>query len=190
MISSCEELSQSREFLYQAADSLEKDGLEHNRDVEVGAMIEVPATVVIADMLADMVDFFSIGTNDLVQYSLAIDRGNRQVAHLFQALHPAVIRMIQQVVEVGKAKGVEVVMCGEMAGAPINIPILLGLGMEHLSMNPPSIPIIKNTIRLLRAKESREFIGEVFQQTTAAEITRLVEETFGHILPQTPGNIL
>ena len=188
MISSYEELVEALAHLDRAADALKKEGIEHNRDLEVGVMIEVPAAAVIADMLADLVDFFSIGTNDLVQYSLAIDRGNRQVAHLFQAHHPAVLRMIKQIVEVGQNKGIEVVMCGEMAGAPGNIPLLLGLGLEQLSMNPTSIPAIKNTIRSLSANTCRQFMQEALLQTSAEAITALVQEQFGHILPQVPDN--
>lgn len=186
LISAYEEMVQAREALDTAADSLKKEGLEHNSGIEVGAMIEVPATVIIADMLADIVDFFSIGTNDLVQYSLAIDRGNRQVAHLFQTFHPAVIRMIRQVIEVGKSKGVDVVMCGEMAGFPINLPILLGLGLERLSMNPPAIPIMKNAIRSMKAGDTKSFMEEVFTKNTAAQISDLVTQRFGDLFPSLP----
>ncbi|ABW68501.1 phosphoenolpyruvate--protein phosphotransferase [Desulfosudis oleivorans] len=186
LISAYEEMVQAREALDTAADSLKKDGLAYNGDIEVGAMIEVPATVIIADMLADIVDFFSIGTNDLVQYSLAIDRGNRQVAHLFQTFHPAVIRMIRQVIEVGKSKGVDVVMCGEMAGFPINLPILLGLGLERLSMNPPAIPIMKNAIRSMKAGDTKSFMDEVFTKNTAAQISDLVHQRFGDLFPSLP----
>ncbi|MFZ5565286.1 MAG: phosphoenolpyruvate--protein phosphotransferase, partial [Thermodesulfobacteriota bacterium] len=187
LISCYEELEQAREALEAAAGSLTKDGLAYSRNIEVGAMIEVPSTVIIADMLADLVDFFSIGTNDLVQYSLAIDRGNRQVAHLFQTFHPAVIRMIRQVIEVGKSKGVDVVMCGEMAGSPVNMPILLGLGMERLSMNPPVIPVIKNVIRAMKAEDARVFMDEVFKKTTAAQISDLVTRRFGDLFAAMPG---
>lgn len=187
LISGYEELEQARQALDKAADSLKKEGLEHNSDIEVGAMIEVPSTVIIADMLADIVDFFSIGTNDLVQYSLAIDRGNRQVAHLFQTFHPAVIRMIKQVIDVGKSKGVDVVMCGEMAGSAVNMPILLGLGMERLSMNPPAIPVVKNIIRSMKAGDARVFMDEVFKKTTAAQINDLVQQRFGELFASMPG---
>ncbi|MFP4040485.1 MAG: phosphoenolpyruvate--protein phosphotransferase [Desulfosudaceae bacterium] len=187
MISSCEETSEAIAHLDKAAESLEKDGLEYNRDIEIGIMIEVPATVIIADKLAEMVDFFSIGTNDLVQYSLAIDRGNRKVAHLFQSVHPAIIRMIKHVVTVARENKVDVVMCGEMAGIPVNMPILLGLGLKALSMNPPSLPVIKNTIRLLRMDESRDFIQDVLQQNTSADTSKLIHDRFGHVFADRPG---
>jgi len=169
-------------YLDKVSEDLTREGVEHNRDIEVGVMIEVPSAVVIADILADMVDFFSIGTNDLVQYSLAIDRGNRHVAHLFQSLHPAVIRMIKHIIEVGAEKDVDVVMCGEMAGVPINLPVLLGLGLSSLSMNLPSIPVIKNVARALSAADSKEFINEVLVQTSSEDINNLVAEKFGTLV--------
>jgi len=181
MISSVEEITEAISHLDQAAKSLKKDKLEYNRDIDVGIMIEVPSTVLIADILADLVDFFSIGTNDLIQYSLAIDRGNRKVAHLFQTLHPAIIRMIRQVVQISREKNIDLVMCGEMAGAPINMPVLLGLGMRQLSMNPPSIPIIKKTIRALDVKTSEAFIDEIIQQTSSSGISELIQEKFGDV---------
>jgi len=187
MISSVDETIEAIRHLDMAAKSLKKDKLEYNRDIDVGIMIEVPSTVLIADILADLVDFFSIGTNDLVQYSLAIDRGNRKVAHLFQTLHPAIIRMIRQVVQISREKDIELVMCGEMAGVPINMPILLGLGMKNLSMNPPSIPIIKNIIRSLDVKTSESFIKEVLKQTSSSDISELIQKKFGDVFLNMPG---
>ncbi len=187
MVSSYEEVVQAKEALLAAEDSLKKDGLDHNSGIEIGAMLEVPSAVIIAEMLADIVDFFSIGTNDLIQYSLAIDRDNRQVSHLFQTLHPAVIRMIKHVIEVGKAKGVEVVMCGEMAGAPAYMPVLLGLGLERLSMNTPAIPIIKNVIRLLKADDARHFMDDVLKQPTAEDVNDLLQKRFGDVFLPMPG---
>lgn len=187
MISSVEETIEAIKHLDHAAASLKKDKLEYNREIDVGIMIEVPSTVLIADMLADLVDFFSIGTNDLIQYSLAIDRGNLKVAHLFQTLHPAIIRMIRQVVQVSREKGIDLVMCGEMAGAPINLPILLGLGMRTLSMNPPSIPIIKAIVRSLNVKISEKFIGQVLKQTSSSDISDLIQKDFGDVFLNMPG---
>ncbi len=120
MISSVDEVLEAKKILHQVADSLSKENIPFNKDIKIGIMIEVPSAVVIADILADHVDFFSIGTNDLVQYSLAIDRSNRQVAHLFQILHPAVIRMVKHVVSVGQEKNINVGRCGGMGGDPVN----------------------------------------------------------------------
>jgi len=182
MISAYYEICEARRLLDSAADSLEKEGLAYNRDIEVGMMIEVPSAVILADLLADKVDFFSIGTNDLIQYALAIDRNNRQVAHLYQPLDPAVIRMIKQVADVAKDKGIGVYMCGEMAATPHHIPLLLGLGIGELSMNPQSIPHIKKVIRTLSLSDARAFVQEALKKKTAREVFGLIRERYGHIL--------
>ena len=185
MISSCEEIYETRRILIDAADSLEKDGLEYNREIEFGIMIEVPSAVIMADAMARMVDFFSIGTNDLVQYTLAIDRGNRHVAYLYNPLHPAVIRLIKQLVDVGKKAGIKTYMCGEMAAGITHLPILMGIGISELSMSPQSIPLVKNAIRKISVAESREFLKNVLVQPTTADIIRLLEDTYGGILSET-----
>ena len=127
-------------------------------------------------------DFFSIGTNDLVQYTLAIDRGNKDVAHLFNTLHPAVLKMIERVVEVGKKKKVRVSMCGEMAGDPVYIPVLLGLGLDELSMRPQTIPEVKSIIRALSRDDCRLFMKEVMKMSTASEIEAFLHDRFGDII--------
>ena len=183
LISNYEEVITAKAMLNEAALSLKRDGIPFNRDIEIGIMIEVPSAVIMADKLAEVVDFFSIGTNDLIQYSLAIDRGNRQVAHLYQPFHPAIIRMIRQVTEVGKKKGIKVYMCGEMAGDPLAIPILVGMGIDELSMNPQSIPSVKQMIRMLSAAEAKRFVKEVLKRSTAREIQNLLEEIYGKLVP-------
>ncbi len=182
MISGLDEVFQAKKLLDEAAESLDKEGVPFNRDVEVGAMIEVPSAAVMADVMAKEVDFFSIGTNDLIQYSLAIDRGNRHVAHLYEPLHPAIIRMIRQVSDAGRDKGIKTFMCGEMASYPIHIPILLGLGIDEISMNPQSIPAVKSMIRSLNIEDTRLFALEVLKQTKAADIIDLVRTSYGEIL--------
>jgi phosphotransferase system enzyme I (PtsI) len=143
MISTYFEICEANRILDEAAQSLEKEGLPYKRDIEIGVMIEVPSAVIMADAIAEKVDFFSIGTNDLIQYSLAIDRGNEQVSHLYQPLDPAIIRMLKHVTDAAKEKEIKIFMCGEMAGTPHHIPLLLGIGMDELSMNPQTIPDIK-----------------------------------------------
>jgi phosphotransferase system enzyme I (PtsI) len=182
MISAYFEICEARKLLDQAAESLVKDGLPYNRDIDIGIMIEVPSAAIMADFLAEKVDFFSIGTNDLIQYALAIDRGNRQVSHLYQALDPAVIRLIKHTADVAKDKGIKVYMCGEMAGTAHHIPLLLGLGMDELSMNPQSIPHIKRVIRSLSLGDARSFIREALKKRTARGIFGLVREAYGDIL--------
>jgi phosphotransferase system enzyme I (PtsI) len=182
MISAYFEICETRKLLDQAAESLAKDNLPYNRDIDIGIMIEVPSAVILADLLAEKVDFFSIGTNDLIQYTLAIDRGNQHVAHLYQPLDPAVIRLIKQAADVAKDKGIKVYMCGEMAGTAHHIPLLLGLGMDELSMNPQSIPHIKLVIRSLSLGEARSFLQEALKMRTARGVFGLLREAYGDIL--------
>ncbi|WP_373497878.1 phosphoenolpyruvate--protein phosphotransferase [Desulfococcus sp.] len=182
MISSCEEVRQAKALLKEAADALAAEGTEFEYNVDVGIMIEVPSAVTIADMLAPEVDFFSIGTNDLIQYALAIDRSNRYVSHMYQPLHPAIIRMIRTVVDVGHQKGIKVFMCGEMAGDPIYLPVLLGLGLDELSMNAQSIPLVKNAIRKLSLKESRAFMYRVFKEKMESHVEAMLKSAYAGVL--------
>jgi phosphotransferase system enzyme I (PtsI) len=182
MISSLEEVVQAKALLREAAASLDAENRPFRADIEVGIMIEVPSAVILADVLAEEVDFFSIGTNDLIQYALAIDRGNRYVSHLYHPLHPAILRMIRHVTEVGRDRGVNVYMCGEMAGDPLHLPILIGMGLQELSMNPQAIPAVKNAIRNLRVGELPEFLDEIQALRRQDQIHGLLRERFGHIL--------
>ena len=184
MISTYFEICEANRILDEAAESLEREGLPYKRDIEIGAMIEVPSAVIMADVIAENVDFFSIGTNDLIQYSLAIDRGNEQVAHLFQPLDPAIIRMLKHVADVAKEKEIKIFMCGEMAGTPHHIPLLLGIGMDELSMNPQTIPDIKRVIRSLNVEDARSFLQDVLKQTTAKNTFELIKATYGSILAE------
>ena len=182
MISAYFEICEAKKLLDQAAESLEKEGLSYNREIEIGIMIEVPSAVVLADLLAEKVDFFSIGTNDLIQYALAIDRLNPHVAHLYQPLDPAVIRLVKQVADVAKNKGIEVFMCGEMAAVAHHIPLLLSLGLDELSMNPQSIPHIKRVIRSLSLSDAQTFMQEVLTQRTARGVFEVLKEAYGDML--------
>jgi phosphotransferase system enzyme I (PtsI) len=182
MISGIEEVEQAIALLDEAARQLQQQGVAFNRDIPVGIMIEVPSAVITADILAEKVDFFSIGTNDLIQYTLAIDRGNRHVAHLHQPLHPAILRMIKRTCDVGREKGISIYMCGEMAAEPLFAPILLGLGVGELSMNPQAIPIVKNAIRAIDTTDLGFFLEEVLKMTTAQAVEALLENTYGSIV--------
>ncbi len=184
MVSCHEEIIKAKKFLKDAEVSLEKEGIKFDENIEIGIMIEVPSAVILADVMAKDVDFFSIGTNDLVQFSLAVDRGNRQVAHLYHTLHPAVIRMIKSVADAAKDNNIKVFMCGEMAGDPVNVPILLGLGMDRLSMNPQSIPAVKRMIRSLKVKDTKPFLKEVLKKTSTKCISDLVMDTYGGIVSE------
>ena len=181
MISGVEEVKQAVQLLDEAAKYLEQQGITHNRDVPVGIMIEVPSAVITADILAEKVDFFSIGTNDLIQYTLAIDRSNRHVAHLYQPLHPAILRMIKQTCDVARTAGIKTYMCGEMAGEPLYAPILLGLGVDELSTNPQTIPQVKDAIRSIDTKDIGDFMDAVMRQTTPDAVEALVAEKYGAV---------
>jgi phosphotransferase system enzyme I (PtsI) len=183
MISTLEEICEAKKILNQTADALDQEGIDFKRDIEIGIMIEVPSAVIMADLMAKEVDFFSIGTNDLIQYSMAIDRDNQKVAHLYQPLEPAVIRMVKHVADVAKSSHIKLYMCGEMASYPINIPILLGMGMDELSMNPQSIPAVKAMIKSLSIKDSEQIMEDVLKQTSAADVFNLLKEVCGDILP-------
>ena len=182
MISCLDEVHHAKRMLNEAADSLDKEGVIFNENIEVGIMIEVPSAAILADVMAKEVDFFSIGTNDLIQYTLAVDRGNAQVAHLYQPLHPAVIRMIKHVADVAGDHDVKISMCGEMSGDPVNMPILLGLGINRFSTNPQSIPTTKSIIRMLNVEDAELFINEVLKETTETGVMELVLSTYGSIL--------
>ncbi len=184
MIASWEEIQAAIEMMDAAAEVLESEGKAYQRDIPVGAMIEVPSAVIMADALADRVDFFSLGTNDLIQYTLAIDRGNTEVAHLFQPLHPAILRMVRHVTTVAREKGIRTYICGEMASDPLNIPILIGLGLDELSMNPQAIPAVKSMIREIDAASSAAFLDKVMQIDNVKKINDLVESTYGPILQE------
>lgn len=184
MISGMEEIFQIKEILEELRLELKKGGVPFDPHVKIGIMIEIPSAATIADLLAREVDFFSIGTNDLIQYTLAIDRVNEHVAYLYNPLHPAVIRLIKNVVEAAHSNGIEVVMCGEMAGEPLYLPILLGLGIDKLSMNPLCILKIKKILRSMTHYESLEFIKVIDQFKTAIEIENFMRQEMRKRLPE------
>jgi phosphoenolpyruvate-protein phosphotransferase (PTS system enzyme I) len=186
MISCRSEIRQARQIVHEVAVDLEKEGLPFNRDIEVGILIEVPSAVVMADILADECDFFSIGTNDLIQYAFAIDREHKKVLHLYDPLHPAVIRLIAQVVSAAEKKGVKVFICGEMAGTPLYVPLLLGLGLDELSMNPQAIPAVKHLIRALKVEDTRRLVKKIAGLSDAAEVAAAITETYGELLANAP----
>jgi phosphotransferase system enzyme I (PtsI) len=182
MISGHDELIQVKRHLKNATDELMKEGIKCNPNIEVGVLIEVPSAVIMADVLAKEVNFFSIGTNDLIQYSLAIDRGNPRVAHLYRPLHPAVIRMLKQIADAAAGEKIRAYMCGEMAGEPIHVPLLLGLGLTELSMNPQSIPMVKRMIGELNLKECRRCAKEIMKETTVEAVIERMHQIYGDLV--------
>ncbi len=179
MISGVDELRQARAVLDEARAELVAEGVVIGADLEVGVMVEMPSAVMVADLLAREVAFLSIGTNDLIQYALAIDRVNEHVGYLYHPLHPAILRMVKMVVDAGHAAGIRVGMCGEMAGEPLFAAVLLGLGLDELSMNATSIPAVKTVLRGTRIDEAKALAKEALTLATAAEVEALVERTMG-----------
>ena len=183
MISSVEEIIRVKAVLKRAIVELENQDKIFNKDIPLGIMIEVPSAVIMAEELASHVDFFSIGTNDLIQYSLAIDRSNRRVAHLYQALNPAVLKMIKMTCEAAWKKGIDVTMCGEMAGDPINIPVLLGFGLINFSMNSASVPVVKKMVRQMDFNQAKKNAEKIIGFQTTEEISTFFQEEYKKILP-------
>jgi phosphotransferase system enzyme I (PtsI) len=182
MISGFQEIVQIKSILQEVKEDLVKKNQSFDPELEIGIMIEIPSAVTIADLLAREVDFFSIGTNDLIQYSLAIDRVNEHVSYLYEPLHPAVLRVISNVIDAAHNAGIKVSMCGEMAGESMYVPILVGLGLDALSMNALSILKVKKMIRSVSYKEAREFLKEIYKLYTASEIeSYLKRETLNHL---------
>ncbi|MCP4117913.1 MAG: phosphoenolpyruvate--protein phosphotransferase [Desulfobacteraceae bacterium] len=183
MISCVEEIIQVKKVIETAVWELEDEEKIYNKNIPLGIMIEVPSAVIMAEELGEHVDFFSIGTNDLIQYSMAIDRRNRQVAHLYNPFNPAVIRLVKMTMDAAEKTGVDVVMCGEMAGDPVNLPVLMGLGLKELSMNPGSIPIVKQVIRKLDSKDTETLVEQILTMRDVSGITDLVKTRYKSILP-------
>jgi phosphotransferase system enzyme I (PtsI) len=182
MISSLGEVLEAKKILNQCKIELDEKKIKWDKKIKTGIMIEIPSAAIIADILAKEVDFFSLGTNDLVQYTLAIDRGNEEVAHLYNELNPAVLRLIQNTVTVAEKNKIEISICGEMAGNPLNIPLLLGLGIKNLSMYPHGIPQIKQIIRELNIKEAAALTKEIFRQNNCEDSKNLIRYKYGDSL--------
>ncbi|HUH97703.1 MAG TPA: phosphoenolpyruvate--protein phosphotransferase [Anaerolineales bacterium] len=176
MVSDLAELRRARQLVEEVKAELKQEGLQFAEDVPVGIMVETPAAAVLVDVLSEAADFFSLGTNDLTQYTLAVDRGNATVAALYQPLHPAVLRLIQQTIKLAHAKGKWVGMCGELAGMAKAIPILLGLGLDEFSMNPRAIPDAKHLIRQLDDGYARKIAKHALKLNTAVEIDHYMQE--------------
>ncbi|MDP9119969.1 MAG: phosphoenolpyruvate--protein phosphotransferase [Acidobacteriota bacterium] len=175
LISSLDEVRSFRAFAAEVSLEMEREGIPFRRDIRLGVMIEVPAAAVIADVLAREVDFFSIGTNDLIQYSLAVDRNNEHVANLYQPLHPAILRMLRFVIDSARAAGIEVSLCGEMAADTRCALLLVGLGLRRLSMSPRRIPEIKTWIRKLSGADLESLARQCMGFGTAGEVQKHLE---------------
>jgi phosphotransferase system enzyme I (PtsI) len=184
MISGVGELRAALAVVEEAKGELRKRRVAFNKEIPIGIMVEIPSAAMVADMLAKETDFFSIGTNDLIQYALAIDRINEHVSYLYEPLHPAILRMIRRIVDGAHDAGIPVSMCGEMAGEPFFTYILLGLGLDELSMNATSIPRVKRILRKAAAYEAREFVGGMLLRGTAVEIGKLLRKKLEEVFPE------
>ncbi len=175
MISGTDELDRARVLLEEAKAELKKRGQAFDAKMRVGTMIEIPSAAIIGDLLAEKCDFFSIGTNDLIQYLLAIDRGNNRIAHLYDPSHPAVIRTLKQIADSGHAAKLKVSVCGEMAGDAFYVPLLLGLGIDELSMTPTLLPSVKFLIRAMKLSDAKKLAKDALAQTDPKKTHALVE---------------
>ncbi len=186
MVSNLKEVRRARKLLDDAKHQLRKEGIPYDTRIKVGVMIEVPSAAVIAEDLAEEVDFLSIGTNDLIQYLLAVDRGNDVVSSLYQEFNPAVVRFLRRIIDRGKKKGVWVGMCGEMAGDPLATILLLGLGLDEFSVVPNMLPEIKKIIRSVKYSEAQKFAKKVLMLKTEDEIKDLLKSNMQKKFPDFP----
>ncbi|MHB1407267.1 MAG: phosphoenolpyruvate--protein phosphotransferase [Desulfitobacteriaceae bacterium] len=177
MISSLSEVRQANALVAQVKEELDTRNIPYNHEMEVGIMVEIPASALIADVMAKEVDFFSIGTNDLIQYTMAVDRLNEKISYLYQPYHPAVLRIIQMVIDAAHRQNRRVAMCGEMAGDPLAAPILLGLGLDEFSMSAPSLLGLRQLLRGLNFQEMRVVAQEALKLDSQEEIKKLIKNS-------------
>ena len=184
MISNVKEVVEANRLLTESKNELAARGLDFDQDIEVGVMIEIPSAALTANLIAPHVRFFSIGTNDLVQYTLAVDRVNELVSSLYEPTHPAIIKLIKHTVDVGHEHGLWTGVCGEMAGNPLLVPLLLGLGVDELSVNAPGIPLVKDVIRSLRFSQAEELGQAALRSGSAEEVLENCRQLVGRIAPE------
>jgi phosphotransferase system enzyme I (PtsI) len=182
MISGIEELRQANKILEEAKEELRVKGTPFDEDIQVGVMIEVPSAAMTADILAQEADFFSIGSNDLIQYALAVDRGNEKVAYLYEPAHPAVLRLVKNIIYYAHAADINVGMCGEMAGDPSLALILLGLGLDEFSMPPQVIPELKYLIRSVTLEQAKSIASEALKLSTGTQVEEFAHAQLREIL--------
>jgi phosphotransferase system enzyme I (PtsI) len=180
MISGLSELRQAKEIMESCKAELRSEGVPFKEDIELGIMIEVPSAVLVADALAREVKFFSIGTNDLIQYTIAVDRVNERIAHLYEPTHPAILRLIEMTVTAAHANGIWVGVCGEMAGEITLTPLLLALGVDELSASAGLVPRVKKAVQTLDTKECNRLLEEIRDLSSAGEILARCEEVARH----------
>ncbi|MBI2104925.1 MAG: phosphoenolpyruvate--protein phosphotransferase [Candidatus Omnitrophica bacterium] len=183
MISGLEELRRANEILGEVQQELTREGVPYAKDMEVGAMIEVPSAALMCDLLAPEVQFFSIGTNDLIQYALAVDRVNEKIAYLYEPTHPAILRLIKRIIDVGHAAKLWVGMCGEMAGEPALSLLLLGMGLDEFSTSPVQLPIVKQVIRSVEHSFAQSVVEQALKLRTGKEVEAFLLATLKQVAP-------
>lgn len=184
MISNVREVIHANTLLAECKGELRHEGIAFDDGIEVGVMIEIPSAAITADIIAKHVSFFSIGTNDLVQYTLAVDRVNDRVAHLYEPTHPAVLRLMKMTIEAGHARGIWVGVCGQMAGDPLMTHLLLGLGIDELSMAPAALPAVKDMIRSVTLAQAKLMAESALREETATDVMRLCRELTARVAPE------
>lgn len=184
MVSTLDELRRARMVLKDVAEDLEDEGIEHNANIPIGVMIEVPSVALLADRFANEVDFFSVGTNDLIQYTLAVDRNNTQVAELYNPCDPALLRLLDWTMRAIEPSNRSLSVCGQMAGTPMYTPLLLGLGIRHLSVSPSVLAEIKQVVRRLTLPRCQEIAKRALELDDSRSITRYLQEQLSQIVPE------
>ena len=182
LITTVQEVQEAREIVAEEARALQRDGIRSAQSIPVGVMIETPAAVLMADRLAEVSAFFSVGTNDLTQYTMAVDRGNARLANRFTPHDPSIVRQLQRVLEVGKQAGLPVSVCGEMASEPLSAVLLLGLGYETLSVSPPALPLVKWVVRTVPEESTRKAAAAALAAASAAEVSSVLREVVGEYI--------
>ncbi|MCF6179099.1 MAG: phosphoenolpyruvate--protein phosphotransferase [Geopsychrobacter sp.] len=190
MISGVAEIRTCKRILRTVKSELTQEKIPFDPQLQIGIMIETPSAVMIASLLAKEVDFFSIGTNDLIQYCLAVDRGNEHVAYLYEPLHPAILTALKMVCDAAHANGVAVSMCGEMAAEPLYVPVLLGLGLDELSMNHACLPRVKRVLRNLKQTDGEAILLEIMQLSTGKEVAAYLDREMRKLLPDLFGDFV
>jgi len=183
MISGVAEIRACKQILGEIQAELDREGIQYDPDLAIGIMIETPSAVMIASLLAEEVDFFSIGTNDLIQYFLAVDRGNEHVAYLYDPLHPAILRALKATCDAANSAGIEVCICGEMAGESLYTLVLVGLGLHELSMNPACVPRVKRVLRQISKQDGESLVDKLLSLSTSKEVSLAIENEMRSRLP-------
>jgi phosphoenolpyruvate-protein phosphotransferase len=187
MISTYEEIKKASAYFKEVTEELKKKKVDFDDHIQVGIMVETPSAAILSNQLAAHVDFFSIGSNDLTQYVLAVDRGNERVSHLFDHFHPAVLRLIKQVIDAGHRSHIWVGLCGELAADPSAIPLLVGLGIDELSMSPVAIPRAKMVLRALTVPECEKIAEKALNFRCASEVQKFLNRMIAKKFPGVGG---